>query len=89
MDRTFAFEDLRRILQAAAGESEALELAGDSLDQAFQDLGYDSIALLETVGRIEDEIGVKLADDIVTETLTPRALVEVVNSRIAPGDAHT
>jgi act minimal PKS acyl carrier protein len=83
--RRFALGDLRRILREAAGADEAVDLDGDIADQAFTDLGYDSLALLETASRIEGETGIVLDDDVVTEALTPRALIDVVNARISGG----
>jgi act minimal PKS acyl carrier protein len=81
--RRFALDDLRRILREAAGADEAVDLDGDIVDQAFTDLGYDSLALLETASRIEGEVGIVLDDDTVTTALTPRALIDVVNAHIS------
>lgn len=85
--RRFTLDDLRRILRQAAGADEAVDLDGDIVDQAFTDLGYDSLALLETASRIEGEAGIVLDDDTVTEALTPRALIDVVNAHISGGAA--
>ncbi|MET9219513.1 acyl carrier protein [Streptomyces sp. NPDC088197] len=76
-------EDLKRILREAAGESEGIDLDGDILDQTFEDLGYDSLALLETGSRIEREHGIELEDTSITVVETPRALLAVVNEQLA------
>ena len=47
----FTMDDLRRVMQEAAGENRHLE--GDVLDQPFTELGYDSLALLEAAARVE------------------------------------
>ncbi|WP_019819617.1 acyl carrier protein [Saccharomonospora saliphila] len=72
-------EDLVRILRECAGEAENVDLDGDILDTDFQDLGYDSLALLEASSRISREYGVTLSDDAVTSAQTARELLRVVN----------
>ena len=59
-------DDLKRILREAAGQDETIDLDGDILDTSFEDLGYDSLALLETGSRIEREHGIELEDTSVT-----------------------
>ncbi|MFD5756102.1 acyl carrier protein, partial [Streptomyces sp. NPDC127044] len=49
----FTLDDLRRILQEGAGVDEGVDLDGDILDEPFEVLGYESLALLETGSRIE------------------------------------
>nr|AAK06786.1 putative acyl carrier protein SimA3 [Streptomyces antibioticus]AAL15582.1 Sim4 [Streptomyces antibioticus] len=78
----FTLDDLRRILRDGAGASEDVDLEGDIIDVAFEDLGYESIALLETCSRIEREYGISLDDDAVSEAPTPRALVAIVNTHL-------
>ncbi|MBR7678953.1 acyl carrier protein, partial [Streptomyces daliensis] len=73
--------DLRRILREGAGET--VDLDGDILDTGFEELGYESLALLETGGRIEREYGITLDDAALTDAVTPRALIEVVNADLA------
>ncbi|WP_069768260.1 MULTISPECIES: acyl carrier protein [unclassified Streptomyces] len=80
---TMDIEDVRRILVACAGEDDAADLSGDILDVTFQDLGYDSLAMMETAARITQEYGVDLSDDEITEVATPRALLDLVNRSVA------
>ncbi|MFD8573403.1 acyl carrier protein [Streptomyces sp. NPDC059639] len=75
-------DDLRRILIDSAGEEDGVDLAGDILDTRFTDLGYDSLALMESVSRIERDLGLDL-DEMATEADTPRALLELVNGPVA------
>lgn len=83
MSQLLTVDDLRRILREAAGETEDVDLDGDIADKTFDELGYDSLALLETGGRIERELGIRLEDSAVSEAGTPRALLLVVNERLA------
>jgi act minimal PKS acyl carrier protein len=82
-DNPMTIDDLKRILRQAAGEAEGADLDGDILDTEFADLGYDSIALMETGGRIQRERGIQLDDDTMTSAHTPRALLALVNERLA------
>ncbi|MEU1811825.1 MULTISPECIES: acyl carrier protein [Micromonospora] len=70
---------LTDILRECAGEDEDVELSGDILDVPFADLGYDSLALLETAGAIQRRFGAPLQDDAVTQAQTPRELLELAN----------
>lgn len=72
-------DDLRRILREGAGEDLGGSLDGDILDVEFEELGYDSLALLETSARISREYQVVLDDDIIISARTPRALLTAVN----------
>jgi minimal PKS acyl carrier protein len=49
---------------------------------SFDELGYDSIALLETASRIQRSTGITIADVDLSVGGTPRALVELVNSGV-------
>ncbi|MFJ4342469.1 acyl carrier protein [Streptomyces sp. NPDC088915] len=81
-EQVFTLDDLTRILREGAGANDATALDGDILDTDFEALGYDSLALLETGGRIEREFGVTLEDEVFTDNRTPRALVEAVNETL-------
>ncbi|RSM81691.1 acyl carrier protein [Kibdelosporangium aridum] len=61
------------------GEWPSLE---DNPDQTFDELGYDSLALLETHSRIRRDYGVQFSDEDLTELTTPQELVDFVNSQI-------
>lgn len=76
-------DEMVRLLRECAGEDEDVDLDGDILDVAFDDLGYDSLALFNTVSRIERDYGVRLPDEVVVEAHTPRHLLEVINKSLA------
>jgi act minimal PKS acyl carrier protein len=80
----FTLAALKRILFEGAGASEGVDLDGDILDVEFEALGYESLALLETGGRIEREFGITLDDSALTDARTPRALIDVVNGHLVP-----
>lgn len=71
-------ERLRQIMRECAGEDESVTIDGDIHDIPFPDLGYDSLAIMETAAKVEREFGLSLPDDMA-ETPTPRAFLEAVN----------
>lgn len=71
------------LLRECAGEDESVDLDGDILESTFEDLGYDSLALYNTVSRIERDYSVSLPDEIVAEAKTPAGLLERVNAELA------
>ncbi|MBA6437043.1 acyl carrier protein [Streptomyces sp. GMR22] len=81
--KQFTVEDLKRILREGSGADESVDLDGDILDADFEALGYESLAMLETGGRIEREYGITLDDTELTDARTPRTLVGVVNARLS------
>ncbi|WP_416531771.1 acyl carrier protein [Streptomyces coelicoflavus] len=81
--QSFTLDDLRRVLLEAAGADENVDLDGDILDTDFEELSYESLAILETCGRIEREYGISLDDSVVTEAKTPRALLSLVNTQLS------
>jgi act minimal PKS acyl carrier protein len=84
--RQFTPAALRGILREAAGLEEGIPADG-ALDVSFQDLGLESLALLETGGRIEREYGITLDDGALLEAATPRELLDLVNAHLAAAAA--
>ncbi len=71
-------DDLRRIMTECAGEDETVNFDGDILDTPFVDLGYDSLALMETASRIKEEFGITVPDEEIAVVETPRLLLRAV-----------
>ncbi|MET8170372.1 acyl carrier protein [Streptomyces sp. NPDC057456] len=80
--KEFTLDDLKRVLRESAGADEGVDFDGDILDSDFEDLGYESLALLETGSRIEREYGIALDDSALTDSRTPRALIDAVNEHL-------
>ncbi|WP_201300529.1 acyl carrier protein [Streptomyces sp. HF10] len=70
---------LVQIIRECAGDSDEQDLDGDILDVTFQDLGYDSLALLEISAKIEQDFGVSVPEG---EIKTPRNTLQLINSKI-------
>jgi act minimal PKS acyl carrier protein len=84
--RQLTLDDLRTILRTSGGVEEGVDLDGDIIDATFEELGYDSLALLEASTNIERTFGVRLDDPTFRDTATPKALMAVVNSQLVPQD---
>jgi act minimal PKS acyl carrier protein len=82
LNGSFEPDDLKRILLEGAGAAEYIDFDGDIMDTEFDALGYESLALLETSGRIEREYGITLDESAVADAVTPRALIDLVNSHL-------
>ncbi|MVU81323.1 actinorhodin polyketide synthase [Nocardia sp. ET3-3] len=82
MTVSFDLEALRNILRACAGEPDGIDLASDIGEMTFEDLGYDSIALMETAASVEREFGIAIADDDLVDIETPTAFVDWVRDRL-------
>ncbi len=76
-------DQLRGILIACAGGEDNEALHGEIADLSFEDLGYDSLALIETAARLKLDHGVDIPDELITEVGTPAELLKLVNERIA------
>ncbi|MCY7343516.1 MAG: acyl carrier protein [Pseudonocardia sp.] len=75
-------DDLRAIMIEAAGDDDAVDLTLDILDTPFTELGFDSLAMLETVTLVKRRTGVAIADDELDSVGTPRALLTKVNTSL-------
>ena len=81
----FTTADLTHALRAAAGEDGgSLGLDGEEvLDRTFADLGYDSLAVMETASLVEREFGVSLPEDDLASIETLREFIGFVNGRLS------
>jgi act minimal PKS acyl carrier protein len=82
-DREFELGDLQRVLAQSAGTAQDADLDGEVLDTAFEDLGYDSLALMETAAKISQEYGIPIDEDALAQATTPRGLLDLVNASSA------
>lgn len=81
--REMKMDDLRRILVQCAGESDSAAFTDDITSVSFEDLGYDSLALMETAARISQEFGVTIRDEEIIDVRTPGEIIALVNGATA------
>ncbi|KDN22653.1 acyl carrier protein [Amycolatopsis rifamycinica] len=65
------------VIRACAGDPDEYDLNGDILDVPFEELGYDSLALIEVSARLKQDHGVDV--DGFAELASPRAALELIN----------
>ena len=82
MSKPITADELRGILVRCAGVDETAQPDREILDLTFEDLGYDSLALMETAAVLQREYGIEIPDDELFTTDTPRALLERANSAV-------
>ncbi|GAA3932697.1 acyl carrier protein [Actinomadura viridis] len=78
-DGRITLAQLVSVLRECAGEDEGVDLSGDIGDRTFTDLGYDSLALLETSARMAERFRLELDDDVIGELTTPAELLRYLN----------
>ncbi|MEV6823628.1 acyl carrier protein [Amycolatopsis sp. NPDC051102] len=80
---TMSIEDLRDvIIKCAGGDADALPV--DRMSVSFEELGYDSLVLIETSATLKREYGVVIPDEQLTELRTPAELLLLINDQLAP-----
>lgn len=75
--------DLTVLLRECAGQDEGVDLDGDIMDVPFVELGYDSLAMLQTTGRIERDFDLVLDEEAIDEAETPRKYLDLVNRALS------
>lgn len=83
--RQITFSELQDIMRACVGEDEDALPLEQAPDQHFDELGYDSLAVLETHSRIQRDYGIELSDEDVGGLKTPRELVDYLNKLLGTG----
>jgi aromatase len=77
----FTMDDLKRMLSSSAVVAQPVD-DGFGLDVEFEELGYDSLALLDLAGRIQREYGIPMPDDAHTRMPTPREALALINAQL-------
>jgi act minimal PKS acyl carrier protein len=67
-------------MRECAGADESAQSLEEAPEEPFANLGFDSIALLETQSRIKRDYGVEFSEDDLGRITTPREFVEFCNS---------
>lgn len=81
----FCFDDLDEMMCACGGANGSAGLDEDISDITFEELGYDSLAVLELMAKLQNQMNVAIPDNATASLLTPRSVIEYVNARLANG----
>lgn len=80
MSETISMDDLRDVLIACAGGE---TLPEDIADVTFEELGYDSLALIDAAATLKQNCGVVVPDEQLSTVCSPGELLGLVNARLA------
>nr|AAP69572.1 putative acyl carrier protein [Streptomyces griseoflavus] len=83
MSARVTMDDLRRALEEGSGVDEGVDLDTDLETMAFSELGYDSLAVLETGLRLGRENDIELDDSVFADLDTPQQMLDAVNDALA------
>jgi minimal PKS acyl carrier protein len=86
---TFTIDDLHTIMDRLGDQVGVGGAGGGIADTCYADLGYDSLARLEIVARIRQEVAVAVPEEAVEASSTPAATVAAVNALLGAGAART
>jgi acyl carrier protein len=80
-EQSFGFEDLKRILVDRVGLPE--DVVTDDPSATFEDMGLDSLALVEIQLAMEQEYGITVADEDAEKIMNVGDAISYVNSQLA------
>jgi act minimal PKS acyl carrier protein len=83
MSLKFTMDDLRELMGAVAGVEDDIDLNGSIEDTEFEELGYDSLAVLEVASHVQRKYGVPMPDECVEFMTTPALAVKYINEQFA------
>ena len=83
-DKTFTFDDLKRILVDRVGLPE--DDVTDDPESKFEDMGLDSLAFVEIQLAMQQEYGFEIPDEDAQEIITVGQSIEYVNRKLAEGE---
>ncbi|MGI5368230.1 actinorhodin polyketide synthase [Streptomyces sp. A244] len=82
MPARVTMNDLKRALEEGSGVDEGIDLDTDLRTMAFSELGYDSLAVLETGLRLGRENNIELDDSVFADLDTPQQMLDAVNEAL-------
>lgn len=81
VDTKINLVDLEGFINAST-EQEPVTLDESMMDVDFDDLGVDSLALVELVDRVQEAYRLPIDDDTARDLRTPRMMLDHVNDRL-------
>lgn len=81
MSQKFTLDKLRELMRSSAGVEDDVDIDGDIADIEFEELGYDSLAVLEVASQVQRQYNVPMPDECTEYMRTPRLAVEYINQQ--------
>lgn len=73
-------DQLREVMRETAGEGDDVDLDADILHTPFDELEFDSLALMEIAAIIKQRFGIAIPEEAILELRTPRMMLDHVNA---------
>lgn len=70
------------LVRGAGDDDDAIPLNTATLDTTIEDLGLDSLALMEVISLAKRERGIAVPTDVVNDVTTPRDLLDAMNASV-------
>ena len=81
MSKKFTLDDLRELMRSSAGVDDSVDIDGDIADLTFEELGYDSLAVLEMASQVQRTYSVPMPDESTEYMTTPQLAVDYINEQ--------
>jgi act minimal PKS acyl carrier protein len=75
----FELRELRQIMRSVAGAEQGVSFDGEIGEVSFDDLGYDSLAVLEVMSEVQRRHGIEVPEEVIFDLRTPQQAVDYVN----------
>ncbi|MDJ0362343.1 acyl carrier protein [Rhodococcus sp. H29-C3] len=85
MTREATMEDLKTALADGSGVTDGVDLDRDIHLLTFDELGYDSLAVLDAGTRLGRDFDLEVEDAVLSNVVTPVQLVDAVNAKLREG----
>ena len=74
--------ELKTVMLRCSGLPDQASLEGDIRDITFEDLGYDSLAVLEIASAMQRSYKIEISDESIETMTTPGAVLDFVNGAL-------
>jgi acyl carrier protein len=75
-------DELKTVMLRCSGLPDQASVAGDIRDVTFEDLGYDSLAVLEIASAMQRQYKIEISDESIETMTTPGAVLDFVNGAL-------
>lgn len=79
---TLSLDELKGIMQSCAGADETVDLTPEGAETSFEELGFDSLAVIEVTTRLAQRFDIHIPDSETSTLDSPARLVDYVNGRL-------
>jgi minimal PKS acyl carrier protein len=75
-------DELKTVMLRCSGLPDQASVEGDIRDITFEDLGYDSLAVLEIASAMQRQYKIEISDESIETMTTPGAVLDFVNGAL-------